>query len=268
MITNWLRHWDNLQDNSTFFSVSMFKKGMAKEKIRENTETIFIKRDKETKKSEKAWVGTVSHFKHITYKDTPAIMFKVSIKEEIPIPATYKNYPEGWYVETAVEETSAEVKETFLDPQFFGELLSTANWETFERQTYYLIRCMGLHTTHAFRMREQKGRADGFFKLGNLAVLYDCTLERNFEKSKSAQIENYCQQLKKGTIEYDDKRIDIQNCKKSVWVIMQEGERRILKEIDKIQIKAVSIREMIRIYRKRIVEDMDEIELEKELENI
>jgi len=46
-------------------------------------------------------------------------------------------------------------------------------------------------------MFKQKGRPDGFFVFGkHLAVIYDCTLEKDFEKEKNQQIDNYVNQLK------------------------------------------------------------------------
>ncbi len=46
-------------------------------------------------------------------------------------------------------------------------------------------------------MFKQKGRPDGFFVFGkHLAVIYDCTLEKDFKKEKSQQILNYVNQLK------------------------------------------------------------------------
>lgn len=72
-----------------------------------------------------------------------------------------------------------------LQPDFFGKLIATENWQEFEKYTYYLLKLVGIQTVYNFWGERQAGKADGFFKIGNLAVLYDCTLRSGeIEKDK------------------------------------------------------------------------------------
>ena len=61
---------------------------------------------------------------------------------------------------------------------------------------------------------------------------------------------------------------NISNCNKNVWIITRIKNTRLIKEIDEIDVKEVSIEEIIELYRKRIKEDIDENIFEKELRSI
>lgn len=268
MVTNWENHWDKLKNNSTYFTVSMLKGNMSENKLEDNTKTIFIKRNKETRLIENTWSGEVIEISEGTRRDgKKCIHFRVIIKDTISCPDKYSNYFEGWYVdEEEIEEKIT--KECIFDPSFFSELEITNEWEKFEEYTYYLIRCLGIHNSHRFGFKNQKGKADGFFKFGNFAVLYDCTLDSKYEESKKTQIENFCDQMKKGIIEYNSKRININHCNKNVWIITKTRNTRLIKEIDEIDVKEIPIEKIIELYRKRIKEDIDENIFEKELRSI
>lgn len=54
---------------------------------------------------------------------------------------------------------------------------------------------IGLNKIFQFDRDNQAGKADGFFIIENLAVMYDCTLQKNFESFKEEQIENYINKL-------------------------------------------------------------------------
>jgi hypothetical protein len=81
MVTHWPNHWDNLPHNETYFTKGMLKQGMTIDRIRENTPTIFIKVNKQTKTPEKAWEGNVYNLR----VEENRIFFKVKINKEIPI---------------------------------------------------------------------------------------------------------------------------------------------------------------------------------------
>ena len=268
MVTNWENHWGNLRDNSTYFTVGMLRGNMNESKLKDDTRTIFIKRNKETRSIENTWIGKVAKISEGTRRDgKKCIYFRVVIEDKIPFPNKYSNYSEGWYVDE--EETEKKIsKESIFDPSFFTELKMTNDWRKFEEYTYYLIRCLGIHNSHRFCFKKQKGKADGFFKFRNFAVLYDCTLDSRYEESKKTQIENFCDQMKKGIIEYNRKKINISNCNKNVWIITRTKNTRLIKEIDEIDVKEVSIEKIIELYRKRIKEDIDENVFEKELRSI
>jgi hypothetical protein len=185
------------------------------------------------------------------------------------IPSNYLSLKEGWYL---FEETFEKILieeiiplEYVLYPPFFYSLLRTRDWEEFENYTFWLLKIIGINNIYKFE--KQKGRADGFFIFRNLAVIYDCTLDIKFEETKNQQIENYCAQLKSGRLEYEKVSYDINQCQKQVWIITK-GTSKIIKQIDDIVVKEVSIQDLIKIYRKRMNENINEKELEELLVNI
>ena len=99
MITNWGGHWDAIRNKRPLYTESMFRNQMSKAFIREKTNTLFIKKNRDTKRVEKAWEGKVSHFENTLYKKLPAVEFTVDIGKEISCPEKYLGYSEGWYVE-------------------------------------------------------------------------------------------------------------------------------------------------------------------------
>lgn len=251
MITHWKGHWDGLPNGETVYTDTMFRSRMDRSKLVEDTQTIFIKIDEKTKKPEKAWIGTVCSFRPQEGK----IRFKVNLEKKIPCPKKYYDSPEGWY---AVEEGTCEVKkdqQTFgkLYPPFLEILKSTDDWKEFEFYSHWLIRLAGVHDI--YRFEEQKGKADGFFKFNNLAVMHDCTLDKNFQIRKKDQIINFCNQLKSGKIE--DEIIDISHCRKQVWIITR-GEARIVKKIDEVVVREVPFDDIIEFYLKQFEDNLNE----------
>ena len=65
----------------------------------------------------------------------------------------------------------------------------------FEDAVFSLLRLLGIHSVYQYSRDAQAGKADGFFILENLAVMYDCTLRSPFEEYKKDQIENYIHKL-------------------------------------------------------------------------
>jgi len=117
-----------------------------------------------------------------------------------------------------------------------------------------------------FRAYNQRGRADGFFIFNNLVVLFDMTLECDFESKKEEQIENFCSQLNRGKIEFNNRSFNILNHLKQVWIITRgPNNSRILKNIDTIIVKEVPIAKLFEIYRKRLLDELDEVQFQKEL---
>jgi hypothetical protein len=107
-------------------------------------------------------------------------------------------------LQTAADDKDREAKapDADLSPTFFEKLSPTGSWGEFEKYTCYLLKLLGIQTVYSFFGERQAGKADGFFKVGNLAVMYDCTLDRqNVENSKREQLNNYCNRLSQGSIE-------------------------------------------------------------------
>jgi len=99
MVTNWRGHWDQLPDNRALYTKTMFRHPMDKRKLIGNTETVFIKRNRETRKIDGCWEGKVYDFKTARYKDIDAISFRVAITDRLDCPSEYRDYSEGWYCE-------------------------------------------------------------------------------------------------------------------------------------------------------------------------
>jgi len=275
MITHWENHWDNIKE--THYSTSMLRDGMQKELIKnEPTTTIFIKLNEQTRKLEKAWIGTAYdfEFKKDDKDKEEIIYFRVDIQKEIPddkIPKEFLGKSEGWYFigdrEIGILEENLLIN--LLYPLFFYILIDTKDWKTFEDYTYYLLKLIGINEIYKFE--NQKGEADGFFKIGNLAVIYDTTLDENFESNKATQIENYVNQLQKNPFPIPGKNIEISinQCTKEVWIITRTREKsKIIGRKDDIYVKEVSIYTLFDIFNLRLKKINNERELEEILRSI
>lgn len=259
MITHLDDHWDKIDES--YYPENMIH--VEKEKIRNFTPTIFIKINKQTKKLEKAWEGYIYDIRD--KKDEKGrinFKFRIKINNEILIPKKYRKYKEGWYAEEIEDRLWFEA---IYYPPFFYILNTTSDYNEFEKYVFMLLKLLGIH--QIFRYEKQRGHPDGFFRFGNLAVIYDATLENAFEKSKKIQIENYCNLLKRGTLTYKTITLDVSSCEKQVWIITR-GNSRILKKRDGVIVKEVSTSEIIRIYLKRLEENISKREFEIMLKKI
>lgn len=132
--------------------------------------------------------------------------------------------------------------------------------DEFEDAVFSLLRLLGIHTVYQYPREAQAGRADGFFILGNLAVMYDCTLREPFEEYKQDQIENYINKLsnksqltietRRGDGGRGSKELQIQGKSRQVWVITR-GSTRELRDYDGIKVKEVAIKDLVDIAMKR-----------------
>ncbi|MGI0483610.1 hypothetical protein ACN4EE_22865 [Geminocystis sp. CENA526] len=164
-------------------------------------------------------------------------------------------------IENKIEENNNSLD---LNPPFFCKLVSTQNWQEFEKYTYSLLKLLGINKIYSFLGQIQAGKADGFFKIGNLAVIYDCTLRiSNIEQNKYEQINNYCNQLEQGSIHISDKiKEEFINYNKQVWIITQ-GTSKHIKTINNIKIKEVSVKDLIKIYEEYLtnIDNYDSLEI-------
>ena len=166
-------------------------------------------------------------------------------------------------------DPESEQSKSELFPAFFQKLSSTGNWQEFEEYTYYLLKLLGIQAAYNFLGERQAGKADGFFKLGNLAVIYDCTLDmQNLESSKGEQINNYCNRLKQGSIEVSSSMTEeFYNHHKQVWIITR-GRTRQIKSVSAIEIKEVAIQDIMSLYEERLRARMSNQSLEMRLQNL
>jgi len=274
MVTHWDDHWNNLKNQETYYTENMIEKEVNINNLVENASTLFITtlfiklEDRGGNKfgpPQRAWIGYAYGFR----KERDEIHFKVKIDKEVPlskVPEEYLLLSPGWYLKDwYLLEEEVVLPECFLYPPFFYSLFTTKNWREFEEHVFKLLKLLGIHKIYKFE--DQKGRPDGFFIFRSLAVIYDCTLDEKFEESKAQQIENYCGQLKSGRLEYGETyRYTISEVhKKQVWIITRGKPRLVKKRIDGIEVKEVSVETLIKIYAKRLEENLDEEKLEDEL---
>lgn len=192
-----------------------------------------------------------------------------------------------------------------LEGKLFDKLIKLINKPKFEQSdcslfedlTYYLLKLIGINLVYKYkRDGGQKKRADGFFKIGNLAVVYTCILDEKYnnpcqedekydnlsqESDNLDQIEDYCSELlSKNIIRIDPAKVEsvkypieitLKTCSKEVWIITPKGESHIIKGIDEcepITVKQVPISSLIDIYFSRFTEVHTNEDLVKKLKEI
>ncbi len=265
MVTHFSDHWDKCTNGKTSYQKKMLRNGINFSNLVENTETIFIKINQETKHVEKVWDGYVSNFDK--NDSTDKINFKVHIKNEIQCPEKYKKYSPGWYK----EDNSINKNNQFniFDPPFFPQLNSN-NFEEFEDNVYLLLKLIGIHNIHKYDKNSQAGKSDGFFKFANTAVLYDATINSNFVEYKHDQIRNFSSQLKeKNEFEFGKHSYTVTNCNKYVWIITRNKSSNYTQNLDGIIIKEVTINSLINLFHERLESsELTELQLEDKLRKI
>jgi hypothetical protein len=169
-----------------------------------------------------------------------------------------------------VEKTKTDNKKTSLfKPPFLYLLETTTNSEIFENYVHNLIKLLGIHQAGKFPPKDQFRQMDGFFKSRTLAVAWDATLHEEFKERKKGQIENYCEKLLEAKITLPKiGTLTFAECDKEVWIITREAGSKLIKIIDSIYIKEVSIIDLIELYETRLEQDFDETMLVNKLRNI
>ena len=271
MVTCFQGHWDKIKDNHAYYTSRMLRFQLGTEKPQTDLPVIFIKRENRGP-VEKAWIGRVSNFEKKPYaNDNHKWWFNVQLEKEIICPNDLKSYGEGWYIEDrpVADEAIKTNSHELYDPPFINKLLTTSQWREFEDHTYDLLRVSGINEMHRFDPANQSGKADGLFKIGKTVVIYDCTLEQNFEKRKAAQITNYANLLNSNIIDLEDRTMNITNCEKFVWIIRKDNpDPPKMKQADDVIIKVLPIQTLINLYRKRLKHHWNERHLEKEIQDL
>jgi len=196
--------------------------------------------------------------------------FQRVMEKSIAYALNHTETPRAIDSESVQKEEEADTNfDSELYPVFFNKLLNTHDWEKFEEYTYFLLKLLGIHSVYKFLGEIQAGKADGFFKFGNLAVLYDCTLNNtNIEESKKEQIINYCNRLQQGSIELSGNKIEeFHKFKKQVWIITK-GNSRVIKTINDIAVKEISIQDVMSIYKERLKNNISDEQLKNKIGDI
>lgn len=158
-----------------------------------------------------------------------------------------------------------ELKEQIIEQ--FKRILYTTDKDEFEDLVFLLLRTLGIHSLYQYDKKNQAGRADGFFIISNLAVMYDCTLRQAFEGYKSDQIENYVNKLEQSQLTFDlrssngatktKKTVNINGKTKQVWIITKGKTREIL-DYSKIKVKEISVNDLIWLLQMKLNKDVIE----------
>lgn len=265
LVSDFETYWDNLRGACGFWE-SMVRNGAYESLNGETTCTAKFIKINGARHVTAGWNGKLYK---IAKKDNNKIYFQVEITDVIPNEElkAYEGLSIGWSLK---EETGKADTFENLYPAFLGELETTTSFRRFEELTEFFLRLMGIHRTYRFPLDDQAGKADGFFKIGNLAILYDCTLQDGWEEFKRQQISNYCTQLLTGVIEFPQVREIISSHQKQVWIITR-GQSRVIQingDRENIVIKEIAIKDLKKLYLNRIKVSLNEFEFEDKLKCI
>ncbi len=195
--------------------------------------TIFVKIDKNGGKVQEVHEGRIAK---IELRDDK-IHFEYDSLKPISKDKYFAFNKSGCYLDTnnysQMQKESRYQKELKL-------LLELTNNENFENKVHELIYQFHVDLRIVPR-KEQAGKSDGFFKINRLNVLYDATLQGNFETFKATQIDNFVSQMKKRYIDFGKERfsLDVES-EKQVWIVTKNHDQHIRTE-DGIKIRAVSV---------------------------
>lgn len=266
MVTNWVRHWDNLETrwgNSTFFTLRIIKDNLEKGPWPTEAETLFIKQTKENK-FEKSWLGISKNFRIDLNNGKTAIRFEVGKLKEIVCPEQYRQYSNGWHlnkVESFIFHETSELRVNHnLQPAFFSQM-ATCSWQAFEEHCFHLLRLLGIHDIHKSPHSDNRGKADGFFKFEQLSILYDATLASDFDTQKETQVDNYINQLKGDKFKISNNTYTIKDTNKQVWIITRGSTVRNIRKEDDIKVKEIPYARLIDVYHHRLDNEIGTEEL-------
>lgn len=156
-------------------------------------------------------------------------------------------------------------------------LVLTNNTNEFEDSVFLLLRLIGINSLYQYDKKNQAGKADGFFIIANLAVMYDCTLRNSFQEHKKDQIENYVNKLEGSQLSFDlrlsegksrQKTLKIDGKSKQVWIITQNSSREIT-DYGNIKVKEVSVHNLVSLLKFKLSSDtIEEYDLAVRLSTI
>ena len=144
--------------------------------------------------------------------------------------------------------------------QVFSNIQRITNPFEFENSVFLLLRSLGIHSLYQYDSKNQAGRGDGFFIIGNLAVMYDCTLREQFEDFKKDQIENYVNKIDQSQISFELKKpngstytksVKIAGKNRQVWIITK-GKSREISDYGNVKVKEIGINDLIWLFNIRI----------------
>ncbi|MDF5734128.1 MULTISPECIES: cold shock domain-containing protein [unclassified Nostoc] len=249
-------NWLNQQEGRGFIRPDITLKNQEKD-------LLFFKRDLEEITIENLFKGDKVEFilQNINYQDGRIIKAVKKIRlvvSSLPKPTESLNNKAIFNIDTS---NVKDIKENIS--YCLGNCMKLSDSAEFEDYVFMVFRLLGIHNLYQYDKKNQAGRADGFFIIGSLAVMYDCTLRKNFDEHKKEQIENYVNKLKNSQMTIDvrltdgggrKKTLQIQGKNRQVWIITQENTRELY-DVDGIRIKEISVQDLIKIFNKRLYSD-------------
>jgi hypothetical protein len=275
MVTKWKGHWDNFYTpipplKSTLFTNAVIRnEELINGPWPKKAKTLFVKLN-ENNQFEKCWTGFSENFRKDTFNEKPVIRFEVFELNEATCPVKFQQLSSGWYKNQEKDINITPIPGTRngnLHPLFFKEM-QTCNPISFELYCYNLLRLIGIHDIHKFPQNDNRGKGDGFFIFQSLTVIYDATLETNFQKKKETQVENYVNQLRKDKVEFDSINYSIKHTDRQVWIITRDITVAKTKIEDNIKIKVIPVSKLIAIYDQRLNEEIGTDQLCNILKNL
>ena len=151
-------------------------------------------------------------------------------------------------------------------PVFFDVMLRTTDWYVYEDFVHALLRALGIHKLYPIARSDQAGRSDGLFTIGNLAVIYDATLNANSEATKSQQIQNYIGDLQRGAINIPPNHVEpiSPTATKRVWIIVR-GQSGVIGSVGDVKVCHINVEQLMSLYVRRIAHSMQLEDLIDEL---
>jgi|GEM_PF-399620 len=229
----------------------------------QDKDLLFFKQDLEETTLENLSKGDKVEFtlENINYKDGRVVKAVKKIRllsTSLPKPTASLNSAPISNIDTLNVKNVKEKISSCL-----GSCMKLSDSAEFEDYVFMVLRLLGIHNLYQYDKKNQAGRADGFFIIGSLAVMYDCTLRKNFDEHKKEQIENYVNKLKNSQMTIDvrltdgggrKKTLQIQGKNRQVWIITQENTRELY-DVDGIRIKEIAVQDLIQIFNKRLYSD-------------
>ncbi|MDX1904053.1 MAG: hypothetical protein SFU27_07840 [Thermonemataceae bacterium] len=222
-----------LGKNNASFPSGMFYDGIKAQDL-ESSKVIFIKTDKNGGIVQTVHEGVI---KQVT-SESNKIHFEYGDLEPISSQDYTKFTKSGCHLN---KNKLNQVQEKSEYQKMCDILLQLTNNEEFESKVHKLMYQFHVDLRTIPR-KEQAGKSDGFFKINRLHVLYDVTLQDNFETFKETQINNFVSQMNKGYIYFGKERLSLNaESDKQVWIITKNCDKYLYTE-DGIKVRAVSVK--------------------------
>jgi hypothetical protein len=98
MVTTSHGHWEGLAGSTAMFSEAVVQPAILNDLPSSPVDTVFIKKNPQTRRFEKAWKGKATNFRRVTKQDKNYLSFSIEGLKAINCPETLQNKPVGCYV--------------------------------------------------------------------------------------------------------------------------------------------------------------------------